>query len=211
MIHLEWFNDYSGIYVESSEGNVIFDMTDVDPGKYQKIDIIVVTHEHSDHFDAELIKYAFEMHKCTILSDVFSYKKLIRYISRDKIKPIKPGSIAKLGNLKFFVGKSNHKAFLPVTVILDIGRKFKIYHTSDSLPFEEMSEFVKKYGPIDVLLCAVGMAPNVNPLTAVEIAEIVQPQIAIPYHGTKLREFCDLLKNHNIRCKILKKGTVYEF
>jgi len=210
MIRLEWFNQYSGVYVESPNGNVIFDMTDADPGKYEKIDVIVITHEHPDHFDVELVRYAFEIHKCMILSDVFSYKELVKYISRDKIKPIKPGSIIKLGNLRFFVGKSKHKAFLPVTVILDINRKFKIYHTSDSLPFEEMKSFVEKHKPINVLFCAVGMAPNVNPSSAAEIAKIVQPEVAIPYHGTKLQEFCDLLKYYQIKCKILEKGSLHE-
>lgn len=204
---IEWFNDYSGVYVESEGRVVLFDPVDVFPSSYPKVDVIIITHEHEDHLDEALVKLLYDKTKCMVLSDTFSYRTLSKFIPKSHLKSLTPRSKAYLADFKIYTEKSNHPAYEPITVVLETPDGLRIYHSSDSLPFEEMAYIPKKYGLIDVAFCSVGIAPRSNPRTGAEIAKLIKPRIAIPYHGYKLKEFCSYLRSEDkITCMIIEKN-----
>jgi len=91
----------------------------------------------------------------------------------------------------------------------------RIYHSSDSRLFSEMKKIGEKYKP-DIAFCTVDMAPGTSPRSGAEVAKLVQPKVAIPYHterGSALQEFATILKREapQITTRILKRFEVYKY
>ena len=55
-IALVWFNSYSGIIIKTPLTTLIFDPVKIELEEHIQADAIVVTHEHLDHFDPELVR-----------------------------------------------------------------------------------------------------------------------------------------------------------
>lgn len=193
----------------SESTSILIDPTDIDPREYVGVKAVIVTHEHPNHFDLNIVKSIHEESKCVVISDVYSYEVLKKFVNKPYLRSVKPGDKLYLRDLSLFFEKSNHRAFNPVTVLMDLPSGVKVYHTSDSLPFKEASNLAKKYGSIDLVFCTVGFAPHSSPKKGAELAKLVKPRVAVPYHGSKLKEFCQYLRNTDIKCFIMDVGVKY--
>ena len=115
----------------------------VDPGtvKYEQTflkdwktaDAILITHRHSDHINADILK--------TLNIPIYSTNEVKKYNPDLSINIIKQGDNFKIGNIKIEVTKAIHgfttvdaEIFENVGFIIDNG-KAKLYITSDTLRF----------------------------------------------------------------------------
>jgi L-ascorbate metabolism protein UlaG (beta-lactamase superfamily) len=75
-----------------------------------------------------------------------------------------------------------------------------------------MADIGKRHG-VDVCLCTVGIAPKATPRTGAEIAALVKPELAIPYHGNGQKEFVAILAklSPNARSRIIKRGEMFTY
>jgi len=213
-IALTWFNDYSGVIVKTPSLTVIFDPTDVDISDVSQANVVVVTHEHYDHFEAELVEGIHKQTNALIVTTPFVAKQL-KNISPTMVKPLKTGESLTIDNVKLNAEYSSHPGNQPLTFILTSEDNIKVYHSSDSKPYSEMKVLSEKY-KIDLAFCAVGIAPGTSPKSGVEVAKLIKPKVAIPYHTdnpSNLQKFVDLLGKEapEIKAKILKKFEVYVY
>lgn len=147
-------------------------------GKIEPADIILVGHSHYDHFSpADIQKISRPMTILVVPGDCAKQLK-------GNIKIMKPGDILTVDNvtIESVPAYNPNKAYHPKVnkwmgfiVTLD---KERLYYASDTDPIPEMKE-VKN---IDVALFPVGGTYTMNPEEAAEAAEIVNPEIAVPYH-----------------------------
>jgi L-ascorbate metabolism protein UlaG (beta-lactamase superfamily) len=206
-----WFNDYSGVVIRTGRNIIIVDPVGIDPRLFRKVDLLLVTHEHYDHLDGGVVKGIYDNTRCTIIADKTSMSILSRFIPVESMREAVVGTAMIVGDLMVNVERSNHPpAQTPVTYVITTEDRVKIYHTSDSLPFEDMRSIGEKFSP-DLAFCTVGIAPGASPSTGAEIAKLVRPKLAVPYHGRGITDFIEILSRDapDLKCKSIEKGEVY--
>jgi L-ascorbate metabolism protein UlaG (beta-lactamase superfamily) len=212
-IALSWFNSYSGILLKTSTSALIFDPVEVEPSDIPRADIIVVTHEHYDHFEASLLRDLQKQTNALIITTPYVASRL-KGVPNDKIKQLKVGESETVGKTVINAEYSDHPGNQPLTFMVTEDNVV-IYHSSDSRPFLKMRELGERYKP-DIALCTVGIAPGTSPRSGAEVAKLIKPKLAIPYHSDNprsLREFAEILSKEapEIKTKIVKHLEVYRY
>ncbi len=210
-----WFNHYAGTTVKTPSKTLVVDPVDVKSKSFQNVDAVLVTHEHYDHLDQALISEIYKKTECTVICDPTSARRLRNTIPSEKLQEVRPGIEVKVGNVSVKGEKCNHPpAATPVSFIITSEDGVKLFHTADSLPFQEMAVMSEKE-KFDVVFCTVGIAPGTSPETGVEIARLTKPKVAVPYHTgspADQKRFAELLKRElpKTTCLIPEVGKIYQ-
>jgi L-ascorbate metabolism protein UlaG (beta-lactamase superfamily) len=211
-----WFNRYAGVAIKTPSKTLVIDPVGVSSKNFQKVDAILITHEHYDHLDQSVVRELFKMNNCDVIADPTSAKRLRSIVDPDYLKEVNVGLEIGIGDVKVKVEQCNHPpATTPVTFLIISEDGVKLYHTADSLPFAEMKRIGEKEKP-DLVFCTVGIAPNASPKTGAEIAKLLQPKLAVPYHSASsndFRQFAEILSKEapKIRCMIVETGQLYKY
>jgi len=139
----------------------------------------------------------------------------LRTVPSEKLKALRAGETITIGNVRLDTMPSDHPGNQPLTFMVTTEDNVGIYHSSDSRPFSEMKRIGEKYKP-DVAFCTVDIGPGTSPRSGAEVAKLVQPKVAIPYHtgrGNTPQEFVAILKGEapQITAKILQRFEVYKY
>jgi L-ascorbate metabolism protein UlaG (beta-lactamase superfamily) len=146
-------------------------------------DIILVTHDHFDHFSTPDIKLI-STEKTMILTDKSVAAKLKKEkFAYKEIKPLIPGDSLEVDGVKivavasYNTNKEFHtKDSAKLGFIVTVGG-ITIYHAGDTDVIPEMKGYVA-----DIALLPVGGTYTMTAEKAVEAALIIKPKIAIPMH-----------------------------
>ena len=189
-------------------GNMVIHIDPVkSSGKYDnlpKADLILVTHEHYDHFDADLIR-TLRKPETVMLCNTASASQV------SWAQPVKPGDTRNIGDIKIEVvpaynivhERSKGQPFHPKGVgngyIITIGGK-RFYVAGDTENTPEM----KALKNIDVAFLPMNMPYTMTPAMVADAAMSFKPSILYPYHygDTNTDELVRLLKNTNIDVRI---------
>lgn len=175
--NIHWYKHDS--FMVKAGGKVIyFDPWEID--NPEKADIILVTHEHFDHFSIEDIK---KMQKEGTV--IVSTQKVTSQCT-GKTKAMLPGEKTEIDGItieavpsynvnKKFHPKENKNLGFIVTV-----DGVRIYHAGDTDVIPEMKDF-----KVDIALLPVSGTYVMTAEEAVEAAKIIKPKIAIPMHYGK--------------------------
>lgn len=176
-------------------------------GNYDKLpkpDIILVTHEHGDHLDADLIG---TMRKTTTV--MFCNSASASEVSWAQV--MKPGDVKTAGNISIEAvaaynivnERSKGQPFHPKGTgngyILKIGDK-KFYIAGDSENTPEM----KALKGIEVAFLPMNLPYTMTPEMVADAAMAFRPKILYPYHfgETNTNEIIGLLKDTGIEVRI---------
>jgi L-ascorbate metabolism protein UlaG (beta-lactamase superfamily) len=176
-----WLNNYAGVLLKTPTKTLLIDPVEVKARSFPHVDAVLITHEHYDHLDQRLIVALQKNSDCTVIADATSAKTLKTYLPKGKLLENTEGDESMIGEVRIKTQKCNHPAGTPVTYIITSEDGVKIWHTADSLPFPEMAQISLKE-KIDIAFCTVGIAPGASPETGGEIAWLIKPKVAIPYH-----------------------------
>lgn len=150
---------------------------------YGDADMIFITHSHYDHFSEEdILKLKKETTKIVITEDLYQ-KTLNLGFNEENITTVKPNEEHKIENIKFTTIPSYNvnKKFHPkennwVGYIIEIDN-VKYYIAGDT----DITEENKKV-ECDVAFLPVGGTYTMTADEAAELANIIQPKIAVPIH-----------------------------
>ncbi|MGB9741338.1 MAG: MBL fold metallo-hydrolase [Candidatus Bathyarchaeales archaeon] len=210
-----WFNHYAGVTIKTPSKTLVIDPVDVKSKNFKKVDAVLISHEHYDHFDPSLISEIHKQTGCLVAADQTSARRLRNVIPAEKLNEVHIGSEVKIGDVSVKVEKSNHPpAATPVSFIITSEDGVKIFHTADSLPFPEMAALGERE-KFDLAFCTVGIAPGTSPQTGVDIARLTKPRVAVPYHtgsAADQKKFAEILKRElpKINCLIPEVGKIYQ-
>jgi L-ascorbate metabolism protein UlaG (beta-lactamase superfamily) len=209
-----WFNHYSGILLKTPSKTLVIDPVDVKPRQLQNTDAILITHEHYDHLDQRLIAETQKKTGCQVIADITSAKSLKNTLPPEKIQNAYPATEIKIGEVSIKPERCQHPAQNPVTYLITSEDGVKIFHTADSQPYPEMVQIGEKE-KIDLVFCTVGIAPKATPETGFEIARLIKPQVAVPYHtnnSAEQKRFAEILKANMPRtgCLIPEQNKIYQ-
>ena len=195
-IALALLNTYSTLVIKTDSLTAIFDPVEIKIGKEEKIDLIIITHEHSDHFDQALVINIQRQKNAHILTTPFIAKQLGEL--GGFLRPLKIGDSFKSNEIAFCAEYSNHPGNQPLSFVIchDVAT---IYHPNDSRPFPEMRSIRKKYNPD--LMVYTGNSLREIP----EIAALIRPKTILSYRDQRFKN----MEIPGIEIKTVKHGEVY--
>lgn len=210
-----WFNNYSGVSLKTPGKTLVFDPADVDPRIFKTADILLITHEHFDHFEENLVKEIYRRTQCAVLADSTSARRLRDALPASKLYEMRMGKEIKLGNITVRAEAYKHPAATPVSYFITSEDEVKVYHTGDSLPCPDMRQ-VGERSPPDIVFCTVGSpAPGASPKTGLEIVKMVKPKMAIPYHAPAAdrKKFVEIVSKEtpNVKCLDIERDKPYKY
>jgi L-ascorbate metabolism protein UlaG (beta-lactamase superfamily) len=203
-----------------------------------KIDLILVTHAHFDHFaDAPDLakKNNAPMYGPAGLGTTVANLEILpeslapRFGKGGTIMPFGPGGVkitathaehsSELVWKNPATGKNEtHPGGEPVGYIIELENGFKIYHMGDTGPFGDLKFIGEHYKP-DLILIPIGGHFVLNPSDAAYVTnEWLKPRFAIPIHygtipqlkGTP-EEYIQALGNTSVKVMVLQPGDSVKF
>jgi len=172
-----------------------------------KADIILITHEHGDHFDQKVIK-------------ILRTEKTSLILTKNCAKNISGGIVLKNGDIQTVQGlmieavpayniihkRDNGEPFHPQEIgngyIITFGDK-RVYVAGDTENIPEMEEL----GEIDIAFLPMNLPYTMTPEMIADAARMIKPQILYPYHygNTDTSKLVRLLKgDQDIEVRIRK-------
>jgi L-ascorbate metabolism protein UlaG (beta-lactamase superfamily) len=209
-----WLNNYAGVLLKTPTKTLLIDPVDVKTKSFPQLDAILITHEHYDHLDQQLVADMQKATGCRVIADQTSAQKLKLLLPNEKLTATNAGDKTKIGDVVVKTEKCRHPAGTPVTYILTSEDGLKVWHTADSLPYPEMAQ-TGKVEQLDIVFCTVGIAPASSPETGSQIAWLTKPKVAVPYHNNSVedqKKFAQILKSElpKTTCVIPEQNKVYQ-
>lgn len=209
--------------VERAEGNTGFKRLlpkILSPNDIQ-FDVVVCTHQHLDHFDADAIPQMI----CTGRTELLCSKDCIGLTEQlglgyygSKIKYVKPFESYDIGDFHIDFVNCDHGTSAPgaVGLVVNVDGK-KIYETGDTrLRLNHIDEVPNN---IDVLIAPInGAFGNMDEYDCAKFAEVLKPALTIPchygmfasHHGD-IGKFCEIMTDKRLAFLPMCLGEQYTF
>ena len=170
---------------------------------FPKADLILITHEHGDHYDPATIEALSKEGTVVLLNPAtqakFGKGEAIANWEKRKVGPVEISAVPAYniseGSLNYHPKARGDNGY-----ILDFNG-FKVYFSGDTEDIEEMATF----GPVDVAFLAANKPFTMSPDQCVNAAKTIQPKVLIPYHlsQTNMQEIKDKLDADNSGIEVL--------
>jgi L-ascorbate metabolism protein UlaG (beta-lactamase superfamily) len=165
-----------------------------------KADLILVTHDHSDHFSAEDIAMVLKP-----TTAVVSIESVVRDLPDEVTtsRMVAPGDTVTVAGVfiqvvpAYNIGKEYHprsKGYVGFVIHL---KNKTVYHAGDTDVIPEMDNI-----EADIALLPIGGKYTMDAIQAAEAAEIIAPKIAVPMHWGKFIGTWEDAKDFQARSKV---------
>jgi L-ascorbate metabolism protein UlaG (beta-lactamase superfamily) len=162
-----------------------------------KADIILITHEHGDHFDLKVIEML-RTEKTSLVLTKNCTKDILRSIvlKNGDIQTVQGLKIEAVPAYNIVHKRDNGEPFHPQGVgngyIITFGDK-RVYVAGDTENIPEMEEL----GEIDIAFLPMNLPYTMTPEMVADAARMIKPQILYPYHygNTDTSKLVELLKD----------------
>ena len=191
-------NVYSTVAVKTHFLTAVFDPVGVVYDRSSNIDAIIITHEHVDHFDEQLVIELQKKTGAAVLATPFIAHKL-KVLGGDA-EGLTIGDCANINGVSFHAEYSDHPANQPLSFVIETDAAI-IYHPDDSRPCPEMAFIGDKYKP-DVVLYTGTPVGDV-----LDIARMVKPRVIVAYDDQRFRN----MEIPEVEIKALKPFEIYRY
>ncbi|MCD6478829.1 MAG: MBL fold metallo-hydrolase [Candidatus Diapherotrites archaeon] len=142
---------------------------------FRDVNLILVSHEHFDHFDRKLIEDIVKASNATVVA----YDNVLAQLNIKRSNKV-PISANKKLNLKGVSIEAFHvhhpTSFYPLGFKI-VSNGLSLIHTGDTFLMDSFSKL-----KADVLLVPIGGTMTMDITDAVKVVKNVQPKVAIPMH-----------------------------
>ncbi len=139
------------------------------------IALILISHEHFDHFDKGLIEKIATRDSSAVVSSEHLLQQL--NVSKRLLHPIKMNETATVRGVAIKAIAAHHpQAFYPLGFLVSCNGK-SILHAGDTDLIDDFSELSP-----DVALLPIGGAMTMDCIDAVRAVKTMKPRVAIPMH-----------------------------
>ncbi len=176
-----------------------------------KADIILITHDHGDHFDMNAIQKLSKNNtriivtpKCTEISEELETPVIM---SNGDTRALKGFMIKSIPAYNIKHKRENGKPYHPKGegngyVIMAGGKKIYIAGDTENIP--EM----KKLSNIDIAFLPMNLPYTMTPEMVADAVEMIKPKVIYPYHfgKTNTLKLVELLKDEEVEIRIRDMG-----
>jgi len=147
-----------------------------------KVDAILITHEHGDHFNAGTTSQLQQASGAVVVANKGAYQGLEGLILESgKMVELEPEGKTGVDGIVIEAVLSNHGGTLPLMYIITADG-ITIFHGSDSGFNPSLEQYA---GKIDIAFVPTGgPSPTASPQEAYSITATLRPKKLIPIHGT---------------------------
>jgi len=188
------FLAFSGVIVRTAAGTVVIDPANLLMGDdlailaKHKIDALLYTHGHGDHYDAETARAIVRATGATVVADpeVATRMRIAGIVPREKLMAATHGQVLSAGAAKIRGVSGRHVG--PITLFhITLGR-VTIFHGGDSahVPVGDCPSRL-------AFLPAGSPSPTASPAAALRMALDVKPRTIVLMHGQK-GDYAEFLK-----------------
>ncbi len=175
----------SGILLKTDGKVVLIDPANIISGsnvqKLQRLDVLLITHEHTDHFSQSATSSIQSQTGAVIVANPGAYTQLTAPIPHEKLIKMKSTQTQVVSGIEITAIASDHPGNEPLTYLLTMS-PFSIYHGSDSGPISALEGYK---GRARLALMPTGIAPTASPDAALQMVRALQPNDVIPMHGSE--------------------------
>lgn len=211
---IKWLGHAS--FLITSGGKKVY----IDPyaGEYtEKADLILVTHDHSDHCDLHKISQVVKPD--TFIVTCLRAAGKVRGVGVE-VLPLEPGEEKEVKGFKLLgveaynthrfrsPGTPFHPKGSQVAFIIEAEGK-RLYHAGDT----DLLPSMKELGPIDVAMIPIGGRYTMDVKEAVEAVKVIGPKVVLPMHrrNADVEEFKKLAEEgSDAKVVVLKEGEELE-
>ena len=185
-------NAYATVLVSINSLTVLFDPIEINPDDYKNVDVVIVTHEHMDHFDKTLVKQIHDRTNSLVITSPFVANRLK---GLKRVVRLSVGDSYSMKDINIFAEYCEHVSNNPLTFIMKTDHH-SVYHSSDSSYFNEMQLIREKHRP-KVLIYMRSSAEEL-----LKISSAIGPDIVVCCQYPLLKE----MEIPGIVVKTLKPG-----
>jgi L-ascorbate metabolism protein UlaG (beta-lactamase superfamily) len=159
---IKWFG-HSCFLIETNGTKILTDPFDASigyPAKFPEVDLVTVSHEHSDH---------------NAINNVKTYKQVLRGTVDKEINGI------KIKGIPYFHDEARGAKRGKITIFKIHSENLSLIHLSD-LGTRLTENEVKELSDVNILLIPVGSVFTIGPEEAWEVINQLKPNIVIPMH-----------------------------
>jgi L-ascorbate metabolism protein UlaG (beta-lactamase superfamily) len=163
-------------------GKFSFAEEEVTPDMFADVDAIIITHNHPDHLDAEILKEIISLSN----APVYTNKQVAGQIEKEGIaSTVWEDGVYNLGPFKLQAITVIHELIMdnPLPQMTGFILNDKVLH-----PVDSMEDKLLEYQGIELLLM-VTMAPFANEIRISGFADKLQPKQILPVHDGYAKEF----------------------
>ncbi|MBO3800064.1 MAG: MBL fold metallo-hydrolase [Candidatus Brockarchaeota archaeon] len=178
---------YSGVILRTINFTIGIDvaslLSEKDIQKISKMDLLVYTHIHSDHFNAATAQKIYEKTGCFIAAEQNVYDALLGIVPAEKLIKLQGGESKEIYLETGRIVPSSIHGFHPVQIILltiEVDG-IRVFHGGDS----GYSQSIKDLGHADIAFLPTGdPSPTASPEDALEMALDLCPKVIVLFHGS---------------------------
>lgn len=222
MLSIKWLG-HAAFEIEIAGKRVLIDpflrespASPLKPEDLQHIDVIVITHDHMDHF-GDSVEIA-KKHNSTIVSIYETANKAASQGVQNCIG-MNVGGTVKIDGLSISLTPAFHSmSSNPCGALLSDG-KTSIYHAGDTTVFHDMKLVRQLYKP-SIALLPIGGFYTMGPWEAALATALIKPKVVIPMHYNtfdvikqdpeEFRRGLRKMKIKGVKLVILKPGEVFQ-
>ncbi|TRZ86673.1 MBL fold metallo-hydrolase [bacterium] len=164
---------------------------------FPKADLILITHEHFDHLDAEAVRLIRKPGTQVVISQACADKiKDAVVMKNGDQKTIQGFDVEAVPAYNIVYKRSDGNPFHPKGqgngYVITFGDK-RVYVAGDTEPIPEM----KSLEAVDIVFLPMNLPYTMSPEMAAEAARVIRPKILYPYHygETDTSKLMELLKS----------------
>ena len=213
-IHTQYLG-YSGITIKIGDVGLLFDPANMidsqtmEPLIKCKPLIILYTHDHHDHYNAETLKTLTKRLDCKIIVEPAMTGKLKGIVEAGRLHPAEHGKTLEVDGVRVTGVRGRHVG--PITLYLVEASGVRIFHGGDS-GYVDLS----KLSPVDLAILPCGApSPTASPRDAYRMALDLKPKHVMAVHGSEaeMEEFGRLLAKElpSVGFTAAKAGGKYVF
>lgn len=174
----------AGVLVKTSQHSIIIDPADIlTPdaiNAIKSLDLILITHEHLDHFNAESTVAIHEKTGAPVVVSAGVYPSLQDKIAKDKLIEMLPNDLNIINGITVKAIPAKHPVDRPVMYLINMD-DLAVFHGSDSGFVDELN---KVNSEVHLAFVPVGGAsPTASPEDAFRMVKALKPYVTVPIHG----------------------------
>lgn len=181
---LAWVNSYSAVVVRTPGATLLFDPVSLQVPEDVRLDLIAVSHGHSDHWDAGLVAELQQRTGAVVaVSPPLTSRLALSGPGQGAphsggVVPMLPGDQLEIGDVTVSALRCDHAAPEPLAFLVRTSDNLAVYLPGDSSPFPGMSCLGSgaSEGRPDVLLW-MGTALE----DGARICKLVRPKVLVTY------------------------------